>query len=431
MEAHVFDWMMDVFFICTLHMFYRKILGLRFQNRWVLIVGWGCCLFAWNVCGYFLAEYPLLNSLFGTIVNFLTLHILYWGSLRTKVLLIFVVVVMGIIAETIIAFTFFVLQVDVNEQRESRNHFFYLGNALSKLLWFTFVKIISHISKNRQQISVQLVDWVEILVVPVGSLIIFYIVAWDNYFSITIPKIIVFAILLLINILSYFIYQKIQRNAEELMNAELLHQQNEFYRTQCEEMERQRKNLRKIRHDMSNKYILEMSYLENGQYEELHQLYLREIGNLKNGEGIIKTGNIGVDSVVNYKLEIGRELSVRMNYEVKVGSEIILEDGELNILLGNLFDNALEAVGKLPKEKRVIDFKLCSDRTSLLFVISNTYYGTVKRDKTGKILTAKKDTGNHGIGLKNVKEIVDRHHGSMEIIAEDNRFEITVLLYMV
>lgn len=245
-----------------------------------------------------------------------------------------------------------------------------------------------------------------------------------------VDKLIIFALFLCFGILIYHMHQKIRSCEKKLLDGEIIRQQNDFYKAQYEETKRQRENLKKIRHDMSNKYILELGYLENKQYEELHALYLKEIGSLQNNDFIIQTGNIGIDSVINYKLKMAKDLSVRVSYDVRLGNEVTLENRELNILLGNLFDNALEAVSSLPMEDRVIDFKLRSDRTSLLFEIDNTCNREVKRGKNGEFLTDKKDTENHGIGLKNVQSIVDRYHGDMEIVVREDRFEATVLLYM-
>lgn len=245
-----------------------------------------------------------------------------------------------------------------------------------------------------------------------------------------VDELIIFALFLCFGILIFHMYQKIRSFEKKLLDEEIIRQQNDFYKAQYEETKRQRENLKKIRHDMSNKYILELGYLENKQYEELHALYLKEISSLQNDEFIIQTGNIGIDSVINYKLKMAKDLSVRVSHDVRLGNEITLENRELNVLLGNLFDNALEAVSSLPREDRVIDFKLRSDRTSLLFEIGNTYNGVVKRDKNGEFLTDKKDTENHGIGLKNVQSIVDRYHGDMEIVVREDRFVATVLLYM-
>lgn len=245
-----------------------------------------------------------------------------------------------------------------------------------------------------------------------------------------VDKLIIFAIFLCFGILICHMYQKIRTCEKKLLDGEIIRQQNDFYKTQYEETKWQRENLKKIRHDMSNKYILELGYLENKQYEELHALYLKEIGSLQNNEFIIQTGNIGIDSVINYKIKIAKDLSVRVSHDVKLGNEITIENRELNVLLGNLFDNALEAVSSLPREARAIDFKLRSDSTSLLFAIGNTYNRAVKRDRNGEFLTDKKDTENHGIGLKIVHDIVDRYHGDVEIVVREDRFEVTVLLYM-
>lgn len=243
-------------------------------------------------------------------------------------------------------------------------------------------------------------------------------------------KLIVLIVLICCNILIYYMFQQIKSYRKELLDMEMLRQQNEFYKMRSEETEREREKLKKIRHDISNKYILELNYLENKQYEELHDLYLKEVDCLKSGAKLIETKNIGIDAVVNYKLEIARELSVKVSHNVKVGTEITLDDLELTVLLGNLFDNAIEAVEKLPEEDRVIDFRICSDRTSMLFQISNTYDGTLKWNKEGIISTGKKHAEKHGIGLRNIREIVDSHDGNMEINASDHRFEVTVFLYM-
>lgn len=225
-------------------------------------------------------------------------------------------------------------------------------------------------------------------------------------------------------------YRKNRFHKEELMDKKMLQQERDFYKARYEETEWEREKLKKIRHDMSNKYVLELSYLENKQYEKLQELYLKEIENLRTGNAVIETGNIGIDSVVNYKLQTARELSVRISHDLKIGKEITLEHRELNLILGNLLDNALEAVSKLPEKDREIDFKIRSDNTSLLIAISNTYNGAVKCDMKGNIVTGKRDVENHGIGLKNVKEVVDRYHGNLEITVKEGRFEVIMLIYM-
>lgn len=429
MEVHILSFMMDIFFAFTLHILYKKILGIRFENKVTLILGWCICLIIWNVSSYAFAENPLINGFSSLIVNFLVLNILYAGNIRAKFVLVFVVIVLGIIAETIVSFIFMMLGININDQSEFRNNYLYIGNAFSKIFCFLFVKIITYISKKDKQIKVSINEWIEIFVVPIGSLIIFYIVAWDNYFNINISKLVVFAILLIINILTYYIYQKIQIHADEMMNSQLLKQQNEYYKVRYNETEKQWMTLRKIRHDMINNYVLELSYLENAQYDKLKAIYTNAIGNLKSQKSVVNTGNIGIDSIINFKIEMAKELNINIIHEIKIGADVNIDNGDLNILLGNLFDNAIEAVSKVSEENRVINFKIISDRTALLFEISNTYDGIIARNQKGEIITTKENSKNHGIGLKAVMEIINRYDGKFSLEQAGDRVLVKSFLH--
>lgn len=48
----------------------------------------------------------------------------------------------------------------------------------------------------------------------------------------------------------------------------------------------------------------------------------------------------------------------------------------------------------------------------------------------GRFLTTKADKELHGIGLNNVKKIVEKYRGIMEISAEKDTFRVKVLLYL-
>ena len=61
--------------------------------------------------------------------------------------------------------------------------------------------------------------------------------------------------------------------------------------------------------------------------------------------------------------------------------------------------------------------------------ITNSYDGTLlKQGET--LITRKEDAKNHGIGLKNVNEIIMKYNGNKEIETTDNRFTIKLVLYI-
>ena len=47
--------------------------------------------------------------------------------------------------------------------------------------------------------------------------------------------------------------------------------------------------------------------------------------------------------------------------------------------------------------------------------------------RTDLLETTKKDKGNHGIGLKNVRRIVEKHHGEIAFLYENGFLGIVLL----
>ena len=72
---------------------------------------------------------------------------------------------------------------------------------------------------------------------------------------------------------------------------------------------------------------------------------------------------------------------------------------------------------------------MVSDRTAVLIRMSNLY-DKILYGSNGEIITRKKDKKKHGLGLQTIKEIVNKHHGRLEIKTENRMFTITVFLYL-
>ena len=50
--------------------------------------------------------------------------------------------------------------------------------------------------------------------------------------------------------------------------------------------------------------------------------------------------------------------------------------------------------------------------------------------RNGIYLTTKSRKEGHGIGLQNVKLVVEKYHGQMEICHAEKSFQVKILLYM-
>ena len=112
---------------------------------------------------------------------------------------------------------------------------------------------------------------------------------------------------------------------------------------------------------------------------------------------------------------------------IDIPSESVISEVDLNIILGNLLDNAADALAKV--DKKILDIKIKYERGILYISIYNSYNGKIIVDKRGKLLTGKLEKENHGLGLESVERIVKKYNGISKISYEEHIFKIDIMLY--
>lgn len=207
-----------------------------------------------------------------------------------------------------------------------------------------------------------------------------------------------------------------------------LYRQNEYLRKYRRELEGQHRQLRAIRHEMANEYILEMEYLERGLYRQLEEHYREKAGYFYPPKNVVDTGNVGMDAILTSKLGEAKREQIEVDFEHQAIGQVRIDDSDLSGLLGNLITNAMEAVRHTAERK--ITLRIRTDGTAFFLEITNPYEGTVKKNERGGYETLKPDRQFHGLGLLQVKRIVRKYRGSVLISDENNCFDVKVLLYM-
>ena len=147
---------------------------------------------------------------------------------------------------------------------------------------------------------------------------------------------------------------------------------------------------------------------------------------MENKSAYSNSGNKEVDSILNYMLNKAQEVLEEVEYKINVPKEMEVRLFDLNVILGNLLENAIQAASH-SKEKKL--FLLMKFEKGMLFIhVRNTYEGGLI--KNGKdYLTTKKKAEQHGIGLKNVERVINSYHGNIEISDTDNIFDVKIMLY--
>lgn len=232
----------------------------------------------------------------------------------------------------------------------------------------------------------------------------------------TVNVLLIFSLYLCLNYLILrAAYREMRQDNSRLdLARELLQKQNnelhEIYMNNREQVHEQR-------------HILEYLYYCIGEekYEEAKKFLLKHLDKLKEKQPKVWTGFPFLDFIINYKKQTMDRKNIVLQLKLGV-CELPLEEAELGILLGNLLDNAIEACEKCEPEKREIYLRIWNLRYMFMLKLRNS--SSKAPTLIGKrLITDKADKNLHGIGLGQVRQIVEKYGGDISFQYSEFSYE--------
>lgn len=420
----------EVFIAVILHTFGTTCMEYRERRKEYIYLTWVIFLLVTNVSSYLCMGNSVICSGVMLVGIFVAYSVLFKGSIFKKILYATFVYILGVFAEILVAaIATYVLHEDMGlvMQSEARTMLFAM---IGKVFWFLFIKILSYCVRRNNDTEISFFDWVETFVIPVGSIIIIFTIQAYIMEESSFEWEYTVATLLIMNFSCFFLYQKIQENVEQRMNREFLQEQSAYYLEQCRKLETLWLETQSLRHDMKNRYLAEMAYLENEKYESLREHYKKMLGGLQDKKIISDTGNAFFDAIINYKADYARQMGIEIESRIEIPCDLSMEDTEFGILVGNLLDNAIEALRKARLTEKKIVFKVRYAAENLYIYISNPYEGEVLQKRDGHFKTSKENVKQHGFGLQVVESVAEKYNGHVEITTDCHQFVVKVFLYL-
>ena len=202
--------------------------------------------------------------------------------------------------------------------------------------------------------------------------------------------------------------------------------QRELIETHYAEVENMYKQIRGWRHDYRNHIQAMKAYAADGNLEAI-QSYLDALDtDLNTVDTVIKTGNAMADAILNSKISLAKAKKIAVIADAHIPLALTTSEIDLCVIIGNLFDNAIEASLALPEDKRLIRVYMDMKNTQLYISFTNFTAGK-KMKKEGKLFRSTKGEG-HGFGLVRVDAIVERLDGYISRNSEDGAFTTEILL---
>ena len=272
--------------------------------------------------------------------------------------------------------------------------------------------------------------WVPILLIPFASITG---MAYTSYLATnsTLPiseaNMIQFPILVLflsVNILVFYLYGKLSELVQEKVDKALFEQQLHLQETHYEALINAHEQIRSIRHDIKN-HIGTISYLAAKYHNSEIEQYLTDLSQqIGETDKTVYTGNSGIDAITSLKLTEAGKQGIKITESILIPKDLNIPFAEAVILLGNLFDNAIEACIKIREKKPYIFFKLQYVNSMLYVEMKNS-----ATDKANMLHSEKADPLFHGLGLKNICRVVDNYNGTMNTTFENGTFIVKIVLY--
>ena len=210
------------------------------------------------------------------------------------------------------------------------------------------------------------------------------------------------------------------------LHKKLAAYQREIMETHYRETETMYQEMRGWRHDFRNHLQLLKSYAQKGDLDAV-QAYLAELEqDLSRVDPAVKTGNTMADAILNSKISLARSKGVPVRADARIPVKLSISDLDLCVILGNLFDNAIEASVKLPESQRLIRLYMDMKGSQLYISFTNFAPGGKLTQAGGRFSTTK--GSGHGFGLLRIDSVVKRLGGYLRRASEEGAFTTEILL---
>lgn len=230
---------------------------------------------------------------------------------------------------------------------------------------------------------------------------------------------------LVIPLLFYYVIYQVNENLKKI---QVMLNQKSYIDTQEQYMQQlisMQDSLKKFRHDYKTHLFCIDQLLAEKNYEEVHQ-YLQKIHDMgKNMALTVYTSDQRLNILLNQITQQAAKRGINLTISAMRASVEKIPLYDLNILLANLFNNAVEAAERTEEKK--VEIRMEKNRAYLQIMVQNSVVGNPLRENP-RLTTSKDDKDLHGFGMPIIQTIVEKYQGMLQMDSSEGIMKIDVLL---
>ena len=334
---------------------------------------------------------------------------------------------MGLVAITATLTTLLVAKLSGNQVAFLLSHFSGIrvtSICLTKLLFFVITRIILRIKESGK---LKGMDVIALVIVPMLSDLAITLMMYAAIQEPSIQTIVLYAvgIVLILNIVVYFLFIRLGKAGKIKTEMALLALQNECLQENAKDIENMYDTVRALRHDLKNHLLCILSMAEERDVEGIEQ-YTGQLLQQQNtvNKLIMFSGSKVLDAIINSKSAAAERAGVRLSAIITTPLAGISPE-DITIILGNAQDNAIRAAKD--SQRKVVDIHIQPQGAYSSIVIANDIAHSVLSDNPA-LRTTKNIRYRHGFGIQNMRQAVERNQGLIRFYEQNDRFICDILL---
>lgn len=175
---------------------------------------------------------------------------------------------------------------------------------------------------------------------------------------------------------------------------------------------------------MKNRLSAIFDLTEHGEPGQVREMVLGMLDGVRLADDMFYSINPVVNSILKVKAAKAQGRRICIEAAVFIPKRLSVEIGDMGVLYGNPLDNAIEACCRMRQGERFISLESRYQNGNLFIKIKNSKTS----GENPELMTSKRDRKRHGRGIRLLRQVIERYHGTLETTDKGEVFETRILL---
>lgn len=389
----------------------------------VVVLG---CLIMWSNHMFL---YTFKNTLLIIVLGMVAAVVCYEGSLWEKIVVPFIETLISTVTELVVMHVMAIVFECPVTAIVTAPMYRFIGILMSKLAALAVCNGL-RVKRCMRRIDLNNIYWIlYMLLFSIVGMVSFFIFRIGYEFNNTFYN--SFATMSAVGmtfctVLVLYLYEKQAEQGAQLRKREQYERHLKSQIKHLDEILLKQEELRRARHDMTNQLVTIQGYFHESDIAGGETYIASLLQNLQTPSSRIRTGNSALDAILSTKKALAESKDIIVDMEVQISDQLPLEPVDVCVIFGNALDNAIEACDRITEGEKKISLVLVQRAGKLFCHLINTAPMNPSKDFS---ITSKADKENHGFGLVNLKESLEKYDSEPVIDYKDELFSIKFIVY--